>query len=60
MVPPNLKFHVDDIEAEWGYENTPFDFIHGRYLAASVKDFPRLVKQAYEYAGIYLVHRECC
>ncbi|KKA16274.1 Methyltransferase [Rasamsonia emersonii CBS 393.64] len=29
-VPPNLKFVVDDIEAEWGYD-VPFDFIHARY-----------------------------
>jgi hypothetical protein len=48
MVPPNLKFQVDDIEADWAYEDSPFDFIHGRYLAASIKDFPKLVKQCYK------------
>jgi hypothetical protein len=46
-VPPNAKFIVDDFEEEWVYQ-TPFDFIHGRYLAGSVKDFGRLVQQAYK------------
>ncbi|KKA24618.1 hypothetical protein T310_1365 [Rasamsonia emersonii CBS 393.64] len=47
MVPPNLKFLVDDIEAEWAYENTPFDFIHARYLCYSIKDFRKLLKQCF-------------
>ncbi|KAL2007032.1 hypothetical protein VTN00DRAFT_8470 [Thermoascus crustaceus] len=47
LVPPNLKFVVDDIESEWGYENTPFDFIHARYLCHSIKDFKKLIKQCY-------------
>lgn len=47
-VPPNVKFVVDDVEDEWGYENDPFDFIHARYLAGSVKDMKRLFKQCYE------------
>lgn len=48
-VPPNLKFMIDDFEDEWGYEHQPFDYIHARYLATSVKDWPGLMKQAYEY-----------
>jgi hypothetical protein len=47
-VPPNVKFLIDDIEDEWGYEKTPFDFIHARYLACSVKNFKKLVRQAYK------------
>lgn len=47
-VPPNVKFIVDDFEEEWVYP-THFDFIHGRYLAGSVKDFGRLVQQAYKF-----------
>jgi hypothetical protein len=38
---------VDDIEDDWGYEDNPFDFIHARYLAGSIRDWPRLMKQAY-------------
>ncbi|KAL1995846.1 hypothetical protein VTN49DRAFT_712 [Thermomyces lanuginosus] len=47
LVPPNVKFLVDDIESEWAYERNPFDFIHARYLAGSIKDFGRLIKQCY-------------
>lgn len=46
-VPPNVSFQVDDIEDEWTYE-TPFDYIHSRYLAAAVRDWPRLVRQAFQ------------
>ena len=48
-VPPNVKFVVDDIEAEWTYEKNPFDFIHARNLVVSVRDFGRLIKQCYRY-----------
>lgn len=47
LVPPNVKFIVDDVEEDWGYENNPFDFIHSRFIAASVKDVSSLVKKAY-------------
>ncbi|KAL1996320.1 hypothetical protein VTN49DRAFT_372 [Thermomyces lanuginosus] len=47
LVPPNVKFVVDDIESEWAYERNPFDFIHARYLAFAVRDFGRLIKQCY-------------
>ncbi|KAL1994794.1 hypothetical protein VTN49DRAFT_981 [Thermomyces lanuginosus] len=47
LVPPNVKFLVDDIESEWAYEDKPFDFIHARYLAVSIRDFAKLIKQCY-------------
>ncbi|KAL1973718.1 hypothetical protein VTN31DRAFT_5278 [Thermomyces dupontii] len=47
MVPPNVKFLVDDIESEWAYESDPFDFIHARFLTISIKDFGKLIKQCY-------------
>lgn len=47
LIPPNLKFIVDDVEDDWGYETTPFDYVHGRYLSGSLKDLPKLVQQAY-------------
>ncbi|EFR01251.1 hypothetical protein MGYG_04255 [Nannizzia gypsea CBS 118893] len=46
-VPPNLKFIVDDVEDEWGYENSPFDYIHGRFLIASIRNWPRLIQQSF-------------
>lgn len=47
LIPPNLEFIVDDIEEDWGYESQPFDFVHARFLAGAVKDWPRLMQQAY-------------
>jgi hypothetical protein len=47
-VPPNVTFEVDDIEEAWRFSSS-FDYIHGRYLAGAIKDWPRLMRQAYEY-----------
>ncbi|KAL1991511.1 hypothetical protein VTN49DRAFT_4819 [Thermomyces lanuginosus] len=47
-VPPNLKFLVDDIESEWTYGRDPFDYIHARFLAVSIKNYGKLVKQCYK------------
>jgi len=46
-VPPNLQFYVDDVEDQWLYEDNPFDFVHVRFLAGSIRDWPKLVGQAY-------------
>lgn len=46
-VPPNVKFEVDDCEAPWTFPQ-PFDFVHTRYLAAAIKDWPRLARQCFE------------
>ena len=43
-VPPNVRFEVDDFEAEWTY-GTPFEFIHARQLYSAVYDWPRLMRQ---------------
>lgn len=40
-----MKFLVDDIETEWAYESSPFDFIHARNLMVSTRDFGRLLKE---------------
>ncbi|KAL1962435.1 hypothetical protein VTN77DRAFT_9706 [Rasamsonia byssochlamydoides] len=49
FVPPNVRFLVDDIEAEWTYSEGLFDFIHARYLANSIKDFKKLLKQCFKH-----------
>ncbi len=49
-MPPNLEFFVDDVEDEWGYEHQPFDFIHARFKAGSIRDWPGLMRQAFESA----------
>ncbi|KAJ9273733.1 hypothetical protein DTO212C5_12 [Paecilomyces variotii] len=46
-VPPNVKFIIDDFEDDWAYGDQKFDYIHARYMATTVKDFPRLLRQCY-------------
>ena len=45
-VPPNLRFEIDDAESEWAYKSK-FEFIHLRTLGGSIKDVPKLLRQAY-------------
>ncbi|KAL1975775.1 hypothetical protein VTN31DRAFT_4167 [Thermomyces dupontii] len=47
LVPPNLKFVVDDIESDWAYKDNPFDYIHARFLALSIRNYEELIKQCY-------------
>ncbi|OLN81322.1 Phosphoethanolamine N-methyltransferase 1-like protein 1 [Colletotrichum chlorophyti] len=47
FVPPNVHFIVDDAEAEWLYPDNSFDYIHLRHMAAFIKDWPKLLAQAY-------------
>jgi hypothetical protein len=56
-VPPNVKFLVDDIEEPWLY-NAPFDFVHGRSLACSVKDYKKVIRQSYELSSRTLTRKE--
>lgn len=46
-VPPNVKFEIDDAEEDWTFREQ-FDFIHCRYLATAIQDWPKLAKQAFE------------
>ncbi|ELR10711.1 hypothetical protein GMDG_04969 [Pseudogymnoascus destructans 20631-21] len=49
-VPANCKFVVDDIENEWIYQpGQEFDFIHGRGLCGSIRDWDRLYRQIYQH-----------
>ncbi|KAH8660020.1 S-adenosyl-L-methionine-dependent methyltransferase [Xylariales sp. PMI_506] len=47
IVPPNLTFEIDDIEHEWLWAASSFDLIHGRELIMAVRDWPRLIRQAF-------------
>lgn len=53
-VPPNLKFEVDDCEAEWTYPDNYFDYIHIRTLTGCIKDWNRLYTQAMRYVVLVL------
>lgn len=46
-IPPNVKFLVDDVEKDWA-EPIQYDYIHCRYMAGSIVDWPRLMKQIYD------------
>ncbi|KAI9789593.1 MAG: hypothetical protein M1816_005902 [Peltula sp. TS41687] len=47
VVPPNVRFLVDDIEDEWPYNDAGFDYIHARHLAAAILNWPQLIRRAY-------------
>ena len=46
-VPPNVRFEVDDVEADWTYASK-FDFIFCRFMGNAVHDWPRLTRQTFE------------
>ena len=45
--PQNLRFEVDDVEAEWAFSGK-FDFVHGCTLGGSIRDWPHLIKQCFD------------
>jgi hypothetical protein len=53
-VPPNVKFEIDDVESDWIFSSN-FDFIHSRTLNGTIKDWPRLVRQAYKFVALTFV-----
>ncbi|GJC81586.1 secondary metabolism regulator LAE1 [Colletotrichum liriopes] len=46
-VPSNVKFEIDDVESTW-VGNKKYDFIMCRYMAAAIRDWPKLVKNIYK------------
>lgn len=54
-VPPNVRFEVDDVEADWTYHQK-FDYIHCRFMGIAIKDWPKLVRQCNEYASQNEIH----
>ncbi|KAI3554009.1 UMTA methyltransferase [Colletotrichum abscissum] len=47
-VPENVKFQVDDVESPW-VEVKKYDFIFTRFLAASIRDWPKLIENVYNH-----------
>ncbi|KAF3482146.1 uncharacterized protein GIQ15_04905 [Arthroderma uncinatum] len=47
LVPPNVQFEVDDVENDWAH-GAPFDYIHCRFMASSIRDWPRLFRRVLE------------
>lgn len=50
-VPPNVQFIIDDVEDTWVYHEG-FDFIHSRGMGQAIRDWPKLLKQAYKLRNI--------
>lgn len=49
FMPPNCRFELDDIENDWLYQKDCFDFVHGRELMLAIRDWDKLIKQAYDH-----------
>lgn len=47
MVPPNLRFVIDDAEDTWNY-NEKFDFIHERTLVGAFQNWPQFMARSYD------------
>ena len=47
-IPPNVRFQVDDAESEWVFQSNSFDFVHIRHMGSAIKNWPRLISQAYK------------
>ena len=46
-VPVNCSFRVDNAEADWILEEK-YDFIHVRAMILAIKNWPRLIEQAFQ------------
>lgn len=46
-VPPNVEFFIDDLESDWTFVN-PFDLIYMRMMTGSIRDWPKIIGQAYQ------------
>ena len=51
LVPPNLKFEVDDFTEPWLFRKESFDFIHARSLYGCVADWSTFYKEALEFVN---------
>lgn len=49
MIPPNLRFEVDDFTEPWLYRKESFDLIHVRSLFGCVSDWPTFYKEAFDH-----------
>ncbi len=47
-VPPNLTFEIDDAEQPWLHKPNSYDLINIRFMFLAIKDFPKLIRSAYE------------
>lgn len=49
-VPSNVTFEIDNLEAEWNYdEKKPFYYIHGRHLGTALDKPRHVIKEAFKH-----------
>ncbi|KAL8745226.1 MAG: hypothetical protein Q9190_002608 [Brigantiaea leucoxantha] len=49
-VPDNVHFEIDDCESRyWSWPEDHFDFIHSRFMIASIGNWQALVRKAYKH-----------
>lgn len=56
MIPPNLRFEVDDFTEPWLFRKESFDLIHARSLFGCVADWPKFYQEALEYVALPRSH----
>lgn len=50
MVPDNVHFEIDDVEAKhWSWPDNYFDYIHSRFMIGSISNWQRLVRKAFQH-----------
>jgi hypothetical protein len=49
FVPPNCAFEIEDLNLDWTYSKSQFDFIHIRELFGSVADWDEFFSSAFEH-----------
>lgn len=52
-VPPNVQFQIDDAELDWTFKKNSFDLVHIRNLGGAIKDWEKLLKEAYKFRTSY-------
>lgn len=48
LMPPNLRFELDDAQLEWTYPRDSFDFVHLRCLFGYISDWDKLYGEAFD------------
>lgn len=48
-VPPNVKFEIDDAEADWTWPLNHFDLVHMRTMTGCIRNWDKLFRQAYAH-----------
>ncbi|KAJ5698049.1 hypothetical protein N7462_000054 [Penicillium macrosclerotiorum] len=48
VVPPNLRFIIDDVNQDWSFPPESFDFIHARCLGGGIDDWSVFMRRCFD------------